>query len=38
MAKALRAEADDDPDFAAQIARSATRVLAMKAKRGLARC
>ena len=38
MAKALRDEADDDPDFAARIARSATRVLAMKAKRGLASC
>ena len=38
MAKALRDEADDNPEFAAQIERSATRVLAMKAKHGLARC
>ena len=38
MSKALRAEAEDDPEFAAQITRSATRVLAMKAKRGLAPC
>ena len=38
MANALRAEADDNPEFAAQVARSATRVLAMKAKRGLAHC
>ena len=38
MAKALRAEAEDNPEFAAQVTRSATRVLAMKAKRGLAPC
>ena len=38
MAKALRDEADDNPEFAGQIERSATRVLAMKTDHGLARC
>ncbi|WP_375425892.1 glycoside hydrolase family 3 N-terminal domain-containing protein [uncultured Friedmanniella sp.] len=38
MAKTLVARAKSDPDFAARIDESAARVLAFKARRGLARC
>ncbi len=38
MTTALKAEAEADPDFAEQVTRSATRVVTLKAKRGLAPC
>jgi beta-N-acetylhexosaminidase len=38
MADAIRDEAADDPDFAKQVTASAARVVAMKERRGLARC
>lgn len=38
MAKAIRAEAKDDPTFAARVRESAERVLDMKVRRGLAPC
>jgi beta-N-acetylhexosaminidase len=38
MASAIEDEADDDPDFAKQVSTSAARVVAMKERRGLARC
>jgi beta-N-acetylhexosaminidase len=38
MASAIRDEAADDPDFAKQVTTSAARVVAMKERRGLARC
>jgi beta-N-acetylhexosaminidase len=38
MADAIKEEASDDPDFAKRVAESAIRVVAMKERRGLARC
>jgi beta-N-acetylhexosaminidase len=38
MARAIRAEADRDPRFAAQVDASVERVLALKARMGLVRC
>jgi hypothetical protein len=38
MADAIRDEAEDDPSFANRITESAIRVVAMKERRGLARC
>jgi beta-N-acetylhexosaminidase len=38
MADAIKDEADDDPDFARRVDESAARVVAMKERRGLARC
>jgi beta-N-acetylhexosaminidase len=38
MASGLRTRAERDPDFAARVDASAARVLAMKQRRGLARC
>jgi beta-N-acetylhexosaminidase len=38
MADAIKEEASDDPDFAKRVTQSATRVVAMKERRGLARC
>jgi beta-N-acetylhexosaminidase len=38
MADAIKDEADDDPDLARRIDESAARVVAMKERRGLARC
>ena len=38
MADAIKDEAEDDPDFAKRITESATRVVAMKERRGLAEC
>ena len=38
MARALLQAAEDDPRVATRVTQSATRVLAMKARRGLADC
>jgi beta-N-acetylhexosaminidase len=38
MADAIKDEAADDPDFATRVDESAARVVAMKERRGLARC
>ncbi len=38
MVKAVKAKAKSDPRFAAQLTKKATRVLAMKSRRGLASC
>jgi beta-N-acetylhexosaminidase len=38
MANAIKEEASDDPDFAKQVTKSAARVVAMKERRGLAKC
>jgi beta-N-acetylhexosaminidase len=38
MADAIKDEAEDDPSFANRITESAVRVVAMKERRGLARC
>ena len=38
MADAIKDEAEDDPGFANRITESAVRVVAMKERRGLARC
>jgi beta-N-acetylhexosaminidase len=38
MAEAIKQEASDDPDFAKRVTQSAIRVVAMKERRGLARC
>jgi beta-N-acetylhexosaminidase len=38
MANAIKDEASDDPDFAKRVTQSAARVVAMKERRGLARC
>jgi hypothetical protein len=38
MADAIKDEAADDPDFAKRVDESAARVVAMKERRGLARC
>jgi beta-N-acetylhexosaminidase len=38
MADAIKDEAEDDPDFAKRVTESAARVVAMKERRGLARC
>ena len=38
MASAVSDEADDDPEFAAQVKEKAERVVAMKARRGLVNC
>ena len=38
ISDAIKDEAADDPDFAKRVTESATRVVAMKARRGLARC
>jgi beta-N-acetylhexosaminidase len=38
MAEAIKEEASDDPDFAKRVTQSAIRVVAMKERRGLARC
>ena len=38
MTRAVRQRVADDPDFAEQVRRSAERVLALKARRGLATC
>jgi hypothetical protein len=38
MADAIKDEASDNPDFSLRVDESAARVVAMKARRGLARC
>ncbi len=38
ISDAIKDQAADDPDFAKQVTESAARVVAMKARRGLARC
>ena len=38
MADAIKDEASDDADFAKRVTESAARVVAMKERRGLARC
>ena len=38
ISDAIKDEAADHPDFAKRVTESATRVVAMKARRGLARC
>ena len=38
ISDAIKDEAADDPDFAKRVTESATRVVAMKSRRGLARC
>ena len=38
IADAIKDEAADDPDFAKRVTESAARVVAMKERRGLARC
>jgi beta-N-acetylhexosaminidase len=38
MAEAIKEEASDDPDFEKRVTQSAIRVVAMKERRGLARC
>jgi beta-N-acetylhexosaminidase len=38
MADAIKDEASDDSDFAKRVTESAARVVAMKQRRGLARC